>query len=296
MRALLLAGAAALVCVTAADAQPAGIKVGVLSCHVAPGWGYVLGSSHDLRCVYHPERGNDDVYVGRISKLGVDVGYTVSAQIIWDVVAPTTDVGPGALAGDYAGATASATVLAGAGANALFGGFDRSVALQPVSLEGSSGFDIAAGVGTMSLRVAQPLPPPAQAMLSPPLTQRFVVFFGFNRASLTPEGRQIVADAAATAEHTGIAYIRIAGDTDTVGSESYNDSLSLKRAKAVKAEMVRDGIDPRTVQLSANGFHDLLVPTGPGVREPQNRRAVIDLGNVPVSELAPSLTRSDRAL
>jgi outer membrane protein OmpA-like peptidoglycan-associated protein len=271
----------------------------VLTCHVQPGWGFVVGSSKHVRCAYHPQVGGEDVYEGRISKFGVDIGYTSGAQIVWDVIAPTTDIGPGALQGDYAGATASATLFAGAGAHALVGGFDRSFSLQPVSVEGNSGFDVAAGVGEMSLHAVAPPTPPRRAMAqmqAPPPPSRFVVFFNFNRATLTPEARDVVAHAVDTAEHAGSVRIHIAGHTDTVGSASYNKRLSVRRAEAVKMAMVHDGLNPRSILIEGRGFRDPLVPTGPGVREPQNRRAVIDLGNPAVSEYRRSLTRHYRSI
>jgi hypothetical protein len=82
-------------------------------------------------------------YSGTISKWGVDIGYTAKAKLIWAVFAPTSDVRPGALEGEYAGATAQATVGVGLGANVLIGGLDKSVALQPVSVEGSTGLNVA---------------------------------------------------------------------------------------------------------------------------------------------------------
>lgn len=295
MASVALLGAAMIV--APADAE-SGVKIGVLTCHVQPGWGYILGSSKHVRCAYRPEAGGEDVYEGRISKFGVDIGYTSGAQIVWDVVAPTTNLGRGDLQGDYAGATASATVVAGAGAHALVGGFDQSFALQPVSVEGNSGLDVAAGVGEMSLRAAAPPPPRRQAMAeaavpTPPPPARYVVFFDFNRATLTPEARQVVAHAVDTAEHSGSVRIHIAGHTDTVGSASYNQRLSIHRAEMVKTAMVHDGLNPRSILIEGHGFRDPLVPTGRGVREPQNRRAVIDLGNMAVSEYrAPRRYRS----
>jgi hypothetical protein len=68
------------------------------------------------------------------------------------VLAPTSDLAPGALAGEFAGATASATVGVGAGANVLVGGSSRTISLQPLSLEGSTGLNVAAGIGAISLR------------------------------------------------------------------------------------------------------------------------------------------------
>jgi hypothetical protein len=138
----------------ATPADAAGVKVGVLTCHVSSGWGFVFGSSRDLNCSYSPKKkgGHAEHYVGTVSKYGVDIGYTESAVIVWAVVAPTSDLKPGALEGNYAGVTASATLGYGLGANALLGGFDKSIALQPLSIEGNKGLNVAAGIGAMSLK------------------------------------------------------------------------------------------------------------------------------------------------
>ena len=153
-----VASIGALAIASQAQAAPHGVKVGLLTCHVHSGWGYIIGSSKDMQCAYEPNHGEVDRYEGSISKLGVDIGYSNSAVIVWDVVAPSSDVRPGALQGDYAGATAALTVGGGVGAHVLLGGFDKSIALQPVSVEGNTGLDVAAGVGEMSLRRAEPIP------------------------------------------------------------------------------------------------------------------------------------------
>jgi len=137
-----------------AVAAPHGVKVGILTCHVHSGWGYIVGSSKRMDCQYHPNHHEPDYYTGSISKIGVDIGYTSGGTVIWDVVAPSSDVRAGALAGDYAGATASATVGAGVGANVLIGGLDKSIALQPLSVEGNKGLNVAAGVGAITLKSA----------------------------------------------------------------------------------------------------------------------------------------------
>lgn len=144
--ALLAAGA------SFAPAQAAGVKVGVLTCNVDSGWGYILGSSKEVRCNYVPNKGFGEHYVGSISKVGVDVGYTKGGVLIWDVIAPSSDMKPGALEGGYGGVSASATVGVGAGANVLIGGFDKSVALQPISIEGNTGLNVAAGIGALNLK------------------------------------------------------------------------------------------------------------------------------------------------
>ncbi len=158
MQKILLAGAAtlALAFATNATASPEGVKVGVLNCEISGGVGYIVGSSKDVRCAFHPNRGEPDRYEGSISKLGVDVGFTTGGRMVWNVVAPTSDIRSGALAGDYAGATAGATVGVGLGANVLVGGLDKSIALQPVSVEGNTGLDVSAGIGNLSLRSVEP--------------------------------------------------------------------------------------------------------------------------------------------
>lgn len=276
-RVAMLASAAAIATLTLspANASPNGVKVGVLTCHVDGGWGYVVGSSKDLLCNYHPDHGVDDFYKGSITKLGVDIGYTRSATIIWDVIAPTSDTRPGALEGVYGGVTASATVAVGAGANVLLGGFDKSIALQPVSVEGSSGLDVAAGIGALKLKIDRARDRQPVVAWNP--DRDFVAYFDFNSSHLTQGARDVVAHAARHAKRMDTHDIYVDGHTDTVGTESYNDQLSVARAQAVKAELVRDGVDEDIIHVAGSGFDDPLVPTPPGVREGKNRRAVIDL-------------------
>ena len=147
--------AAAISFAGTANAGPAGIRIGTLSCHVSSGWGYILGSSRRVNCDFEPSgMPEGEHYVGHISKLGVDIGYTGGGRMVWAVFAPASDMDPGALQGTYTGATASATVIVGVGAHALIGGFDKSIALQPLSVEGNSGLNVAAGVGQLTLRMA----------------------------------------------------------------------------------------------------------------------------------------------
>ena len=88
----------------------------------------------------------------------------------------------------------------------------------------------------------------------------------------------MVQEAVKTAKANGFVRVLVTGHTDTVGSDSYNQKLSVRRATSVKDEMVHEGMDGSQISIEGKSFHDPLVPTGPGVREPQNRRAVIDLG------------------
>ncbi|HWA70461.1 MAG TPA: DUF992 domain-containing protein [Rhizomicrobium sp.] len=144
---------ASLAVTSAADAAPHGVRVGELTCNVASGWGFVFGSSKDLHCTYRGN-GHREHYTGEISKFGVDLGYTEGGVLVWGVFAPTSDLRKGALSGDYVGASAQANVGVGVGANALIGGFDKSISLQPLSVEGSKGLNVAAGIGSITLREA----------------------------------------------------------------------------------------------------------------------------------------------
>jgi len=142
----------ALALATPAQAAKHGVKVGELTCGVASGWGFVFGSTKDLHCVFRQSHKAPVHYNGSIAKFGVDIGYTEGGVLVWEVVAPTSDVRPGALDGDYVGVSASATAGVGVGANVLVGGFDKSFSLQPLSVSGNRGLNVAAGIGSISLK------------------------------------------------------------------------------------------------------------------------------------------------
>ena len=132
-------------------ASRSGVNVGSLNCSAAGGVGFVFGSSRTLDCVFSRTDGISERYEGTIRRFGVDIGFTRQSTIIWAVFAPGT-VASGALAGEYAGATAQGTVGVGAGANVLLGGSNSQITLQPLSVEGSIGLNAAAGVAAVSLR------------------------------------------------------------------------------------------------------------------------------------------------
>jgi hypothetical protein len=138
-----------------AAAQPAsgkaGVNVGSLTCNVAGGMGFVFGSSKDLDCLFARTDGVAERYTGAIRRFGVDIGFTKEAHVVWLVFAPG-QVGPGTLAGDFVGATAAVAAGLGLGANVLVGGSNRQVSLQPVSVEGSVGLNVAGGVAEVTLR------------------------------------------------------------------------------------------------------------------------------------------------
>ncbi len=125
---------------------------------------------------------------------------------------------------------------------------------------------------------APPAPPAAAPVQPPPPVTTFIVFFDFDKSDLTAEAQEVVTQAVAEARRTGQVRIEVTGHTDTVGSAAYNQALSERRAESVEAEMVRQGMNGDEIVTTGRGFTEPLVQTGPGVREPQNRRAVIDLG------------------
>jgi hypothetical protein len=150
--ALTVAGLALGVLAAAAPARAdTTVTTGTLTCHESSGWGFVFGSTRDLRCTY-TSGGRTTHYTGKISKFGVDIGYLQSGVIVWAVAAPTNDLAPGALSGDYGGVTAGAAASVGASANVLVGGSKRSISLQPVSVEGEKGINVAAGIASLTLR------------------------------------------------------------------------------------------------------------------------------------------------
>jgi hypothetical protein len=146
---LLLAGTAAAALAGAATAQSK-IEVGVLTCTVAGGQGFIVGSTRSLDCVFQ-RPGADERYRGTISRLGIDIGTTQASTIAWAVLAPSAAVPTGALAGDYGGISGEATLGVGVGANALLGGSAKTIALQPLSVQAQQGLNIAAGVASLSL-------------------------------------------------------------------------------------------------------------------------------------------------
>jgi len=135
------------------DARAQHIRLGALTCDVSGGIGMVIASKKAVRCIYTPEGGGTmEPYTGWIEKFGLDLGATSRGQMIWVVYAPTRGSAPFALAGQYAGATAGASVGAGGSANALIGGSDRTITLQPLSISAGQGFNLAVGVAALTLR------------------------------------------------------------------------------------------------------------------------------------------------
>ena len=148
---------AAVLALVFASADPAAaqrIKAGLLTCDVSGGIGLIIASQKQVSCVYAPDLpGPQEAYVGSFSRFGLDIGVTGGGVMVWAVFTDTTR-GPGFLAGDYVGASGEVSFVAGLGANVLVGGSNRTVALQPLSVSGDVGINLALGIGDLSLRPA----------------------------------------------------------------------------------------------------------------------------------------------
>lgn len=151
-----LAASIGFAALTPAAAQSANrVKAGMLSCDISAGIGMIIASKKDVTCMFTPSTpGPREVYVGSISKFGLDIGATAGGRMEWAVYAPTTRR-VGALAGRYGGVSGEATVGVGAGVNVLVGGSNRTVSLQPVSVEGQAGLNVAGGVTELELQPAR---------------------------------------------------------------------------------------------------------------------------------------------
>lgn len=154
IRHLIAAGALVLAVASTPPAAAQRIKAGILTCDVSAGLGFIIGSQKEVSCLFAPDQsGLHETYVGTISKFGLDIGATSGGVMVWGVFTETNR-GPGFLAGDYVGASGEATIAAGLGANVLIGGSNRTVALQPVSVSGQVGLNLAVGVADLRLRPA----------------------------------------------------------------------------------------------------------------------------------------------
>lgn len=150
----IVAAAALAMIVKPGDAQPSRIQVGTLECSLSSGVGLIVGSQRNVNCNFKPDNGPPEMYTGTMTKIGLDIGVTSASVIVWTVFTGTNRYA-GMLTGTYTGAQAEATVGAGLGANVLIGGSNRSVALQPLSVQGQLGLDIAAGIGSLELHLVQ---------------------------------------------------------------------------------------------------------------------------------------------
>jgi len=131
-------------------------EVGMLVCHSPQAQGYIIASAQTYSCTFRPTEGGVQQYQATLYRFGAQVGVESNVGLAWAVFSLTSHVGPGALAGGYAGASAGAAVVLGARANALVGGFPNAFALQPVSFEGMTGLNGVATVTGLSLQAVVP--------------------------------------------------------------------------------------------------------------------------------------------
>jgi hypothetical protein len=137
------------------DAQPRRVEVGQLTCSLSAGVGLIVASQRNVNCIFKGAPGEpEEAYTGTMTRVGIDIGVTTGGVIVWTVFADTNRYS-GMLAGQYGGATAEVSVAAGLGANVLVGGSQRTVALQPVSLQGQIGLNIGAGIGQLELHAVR---------------------------------------------------------------------------------------------------------------------------------------------
>jgi hypothetical protein len=140
--------------IASANALPP-VRAGILQCQGGQNVGFVVGSVTSLECVFQSEGRRPEPYIATVRRYGLDIGFTEQTKFSWAVNAPTGRVGRGDLAGNYGGVGANASVGVGGGGNFLVGGPQNSYALQPVSVQGQTGLNVAAGVADIELQPLQ---------------------------------------------------------------------------------------------------------------------------------------------
>ncbi len=256
--------------------------LGTLACHkTGPGQTYLIFSTHPVRCTYEGV-GGPQAYAGTSGiALGVDLDFGQQAGMAYLVMGGSS-VAKDSLVGTFVGGKASATVGLGLSAQAGLAGAGNNFTLVPFGLGGQAmGFGASAGIGYLQLKsaaapapMAAPAaaPTPAPAPAARPAPRGYLVFFDWDKADLTAEAKRVLATVAEDAKRGNVVRIRATGHADRSGPDAYNMKLSLRRAVAVKGELVRLGLSEKDIAVVAKGETEPLVPTADGVREPQNRR------------------------
>ena len=152
---LTIATLALLAPVAGANAAPP-VRAGILQCQGGQNVGFVVGSVANLECVFRSEGRRPEPYIARVQRIGLDLGVTEQTQLSWAVNAPTSRLGRGELAGSYGGVGANASIGIGGGGNFLVGGPANAYALQPISLQGQTGLNVAAGIADIQLQPYRP--------------------------------------------------------------------------------------------------------------------------------------------
>jgi hypothetical protein len=148
---LTIACAALVGSLATAHALPPPVRAGILECHGGQNVGFVVGSVTSLECVFQGEGRRPEAYMATVRRVGLDLGVTAQTHFSWAVNAPNSRLGHGELAGSYGGIGANASVGVGGGGNFLVGGPQNAYALQPLSVQGQTGLNVAAGVANLDL-------------------------------------------------------------------------------------------------------------------------------------------------
>ncbi len=130
------------------------VLAGILQCRGAPTASFLVGSVHQLGCVFQSDRGPRYRYYGVVRRVGLDIGFTEQSAPAWAVFGPTHRIGPGDLSGNYGGVTAGGSIGIGGNASALVGGSNNELALQPLTFEGQTGLNVAVGIAGLELHYA----------------------------------------------------------------------------------------------------------------------------------------------
>jgi hypothetical protein len=151
---MLLVAAAAVTFLMPATAEAQRVRAGVLTCNLDPTIGLIVGSQQQASCVFDPSRPGapNERYSATITRIGLDLGVRAGGRLVWGVFAASSKLPPRTLAGTYVGAAGDASFVVGAGANVLVGGSNRTVSLQPLSVSGDLGVNLALGVAGLRLR------------------------------------------------------------------------------------------------------------------------------------------------
>jgi hypothetical protein len=152
---LTVAAAALVASFASANAAPPPVRAGILECQGGQNVGFVVGSVTTLQCVFQGAGRRPEAYAATVRRFGVDLGITDQTQLSWAVAAPEGQVARGGLAGNYGGVGANASVGVGFGGNFLVGGTQNAYALQPISVQGQTGLNVAAGIAGLELQPVQ---------------------------------------------------------------------------------------------------------------------------------------------
>ena len=246
--------------------------LGILSCDKSgEGMTYVLFSKFPVTCTYSGV-GGEQSYTG-ISGilLGLDLEWEKLGTMLYGVVGGSS-VNPGGLAGKYVGVKASLTPGIGLSAQGGLAGAGNGFELVPLGLGGQVGVGATGGLAYLSIDFA--------GMKAAPMASatKFVVYFAFDKSVITADGKKVVDAAADYYKKNGTLKIKVDGYTDLAGTAQYNMGLSKRRADAVRAALVADGVPAGVITEAWHGKQNPAVPTPDGVREPRNRRVEILVG------------------